>query len=61
MLNRSNVMHESGVYGIEDIEKPLWEALALSEDPHKMYDVVMTITTADDAADSVSLIVRYAE
>lgn len=60
-LKNSDVTHESGVYGIEDIEKPLWEALGLSEDPNLIYDVVMTITTADDAADTVSLKVQYAE
>lgn len=60
-LKNSDVTHESGVYGIEDIEKPLWKALGLSVDPGVMYDVVMTITTADDSADTVSLKVQYVE
>lgn len=58
-LKRSSVVHESGSYGIEDIQKPLWEALGDSEDPHRMYDVVMTLTAADDSADSVSLEIQY--
>lgn len=58
-LKNSDVTHESGVFGIEDIEKPLWEALGLSEDPNLLYDVVGTITTADDSADTISLKVRY--
>lgn len=60
-LINSDVTHESGVYGIEDIEKPLWEALGLSEDPNTHYDVVMTLTTADDSADTISLKVQYVE
>lgn len=60
-LTNSDVTHESGVYGIEDIEKPLWEALGLSEDPNVLYDVVMTLTTADDAADTISLKIQYVE
>jgi hypothetical protein len=53
-----DVTYESGVYGIEDIEKPLWQALGLTSDPNLLYDIVATIVTADDAADTVSLIVR---
>lgn len=44
-LKRSDVTHESGVYGIEDRDKPLWEALGLSSDPQIDYDIVGTITT----------------
>ncbi len=58
-LTNSNVTHESGVFGIEDVEKPLWEALGLTSDPGLMYDVVGTITTADDAADTITLKVRF--
>jgi len=60
-LTNSDVTHESAVFGIEDVEKPLWEALGLSEDSKTLYDVIMTITTADDAADSVSLKIQYVE
>lgn len=60
-LSNSDVTHESGVYGIEDSEKPLWEVLGLSEDPKISYDIVATLTAAMDAADDIALKVRYAE
>ena len=44
-LSNSDVTHESGVYGIEDKNKPLWEALGLSADPQVDYVVAGTITT----------------
>jgi hypothetical protein len=34
------------VYGANDIEKPLWEALGLTSDPGVDYDVAITLTTA---------------
>ena len=58
-LINSDVTHESAEFGIEDVEKPLWAALGLSEDPKYHYDVVCTITTADDSADTISLKVEY--
>ncbi len=57
----TNIVHESGVYGIEDIEKPLWEALGLSADPRKLYDVAMTLTAAAGAAGDIALKVRYVD
>lgn len=59
-LKNSDVTHESGVYGIEDVEKPLWEALGLSADSQRDYDIVATLTAATDAASDVSLHVVYA-
>lgn len=59
-LTNSDVTHESGVFGIEDIEKPLWEALGLSADPHKDYDVVATLTAAAGGAGTIGVKVRYA-
>lgn len=59
-LKNSDVTHESGVYGVEDIEKPLWEALGLSADSKRDYDVVLTLTTATIDAGTVSLQVIYA-
>ena len=59
ILTKSNVTHESGVYNIDDVEKPLWSALGLTSDPGLLYDVVATITTADDAADTISLNVKF--
>jgi hypothetical protein len=56
----SNIAHESGVYGIEDKNKPLWEALGLSEDPQIWYDVVGLITT-DMGAGTVMLEATYVD
>lgn len=58
-LKNSDVTHESGVYGVEDIEKPLWEALGLSADPKRDYDVVATVTAANISAGTISLQVIY--
>jgi len=60
-LNGSDVTHESAVFGVEDAEKPLWEALGLSADPHKSYDVALTLTAANGAGATpdVTLKVRY--
>lgn len=59
-LDMTHVEHESGVYNIADIEKPLWEALGLSADPHKEYDVVIVSVGAINAAASMTVKVRYA-
>lgn len=45
----TDVTHESTVNGLEDAEKPLWEALGLSTDPMREYDVVVTLTAANGA------------
>lgn len=58
-LVNSDVTHESAVFGIEDIEKPLWEALGLSADPQIQYDVALTQTAAPEADATVALKVRY--
>lgn len=54
-LNGSDVTHESGVYNIDDVEKPLWQALGLSSDPGIFYDIVLTSTTAAGTGGTVSL------
>lgn len=58
-LKNSDVTFESGVYGVEDIEKPLWEALGLTADSKRDYDVVLTLTAATIDAGTVSLQVNY--
>lgn len=58
-LNGVDVTHESGVFNIDDVEKPLWSALGLSSDPKIAYDVVLTLTAASDAAGTISLKVDY--
>jgi hypothetical protein len=59
-LNKSEVANESAVYDVDDMEKPLWQALGLSADSQRMYDVVGTLTGAADAAGSVFVEVEYA-
>jgi len=58
-LVKSSVLHESGVFGIEDSEKPLWEVLGLTADPKLEYDIVGTVTTAADSADTIVLECLY--
>lgn len=60
-LARSNVAHESGVYGIEDLDKPLWEALGLTEDPGVWYDIAGTITTDMGGAGTLGVEVVYVD
>lgn len=58
-LNAVDVTHESGVFGLEDAEKTVWEALGLTADPQLMYDVVLTLTEANSAGASILLKVRF--
>lgn len=55
----TNVTHESGVYGVEAVEKRIWEALGLTTDPNKHYDVVVTLTAAAGSAGTISLLGRF--
>ena len=57
----SNVAHESGVYGIENKSKPLWEALGLTEDPGIEYDVAGTLTADMGGAGTIVLEVTYVD
>jgi len=58
-INGTDITHESAVFGVEDVEKPLWLALGLSADPCINYDVIATLTAAADAAGTISLKVSY--
>lgn len=60
-LTRSSAVHESGIYGIEDQDKPLWEALGLSADSQVWYDVVGTVTTEMGAGGTICLEVEYVD
>lgn len=60
-LARSDVTHESGVYGIEDRDKPLWEALGLTEDPQIDYDIAGTVTTDMGGAGTLVVEVLYVD
>ena len=56
------VSHEAAAatgYGIEDIEKPLWEALGLTADSTRDYDVVVTSAGDIDAAGTITVKVFY--
>lgn len=60
-IAKSSVVHESTVYPYTSIEKPLWEALGLSADSNRMYDVAATLTGASDAAGTILVEVEYTE
>lgn len=55
----TRIEHESGVYDVDDVEKPLWQALGLTSDPGVIYDVCATLTAAADAAGTISIKGRY--
>lgn len=57
-LPNTDCTHESGAYGVEDLEKPLWEALGLSADPQVDYDVAATLTAANGAGATPDVTVR---
>lgn len=58
--NNQDITFESGEYTYAESEKPLWEVLGLTEDPHKEYDVVADIsTTFNGGPTSIRLAVRY--
>ncbi len=57
----TEVQHESAVVGVEDIEKRIWEALGLTADPGKFYDICLTLTAATTAAGTISLKVQCVE
>jgi hypothetical protein len=40
----------------EKLDKPIWEALGLTSDPGKEYDVCATLTADSDAAGTIALI-----
>lgn len=58
-LTKSEVIGESGVYNPADMEKPLWQALGLTADSARFYDIVLTLTTAVDATKSLLGEVEY--
>ena len=60
-ISGTEIQHESAVYGVEDIEQPLWQALGLTADPGIWYDITATLTAAADAAGTISLRVTYVD
>lgn len=57
----TNILHESGVLDISEIEQPLWQILGLTSDPGVMYDLVATLTAAATAAGTVSVRLQYTQ
>lgn len=55
-----DVLHESGVLDISEIEQPLWQILGLTKDPNKLYDVVATLTAAATGSGTLTLQAQYA-
>lgn len=52
-----DVTRESGVLTLPNFEKRVWEALGLTQDPQREYDVVATITTDTTVAGKMVLTV----
>jgi len=57
----TDILHESGVLDISEIEQPLWQVLGLTKDPQKQYDVVATLTAAATATGTLTVHCRYAQ
>jgi len=55
----TDVTHESGVFGIEDATQPLWQALGLTADPGRDYDIVLTAVEAIANVATHTLKVEY--
>ena len=58
-IGRTEVTHESAVYGLEDVEKALWTALGLSADPGIDYDIVITCSEIIADVGTQTLWVEY--
>lgn len=58
-LAGTDVMRESGVITVANMEKMLWELLGLTEDPKKDYDIVATLTAAAGSAGTVAILAEY--
>lgn len=58
-LAGTDVMRESGVITVANIEQPLWQLLGLTADPKKDYDVVATLTAAAGSAGNIAAFVEY--
>lgn len=56
----ANILHESGVLDISEIEQPLWQILGLTVDPGIDYDIVATLTAAATASGTLTARAVYA-
>lgn len=59
LKNSDVTFGNTGGYGVEEGEMPLWQALGLSADSKRDYDIVATVTTATISAGSIFLQVAY--
>ena len=60
-LNGTDITHEAdGAFGIDDGEKMIWQALGLTEDSKKDYDVTAMLTAANDGTGFILLKGAYA-
>lgn len=55
-LSNTDITRESGVVTVANMEKPIWQALGLSADPQKEYEVVVTLTAAAGSNGDMALI-----
>lgn len=58
-LARASVVHDSGVFTIADINKPLWQAAGVSADPQTHYDIVITSTSTIETGGTMTIWVTY--
>jgi hypothetical protein len=58
-ISKSDVTHEAAVYTLANGEKPLWDALGLTADTLRGYDVVATLTGAADATGTALFEIDY--
>jgi len=56
----TNVTHESGAFDIDDSEKPLWQALGLTEDSKRWYDIG-AISATSAITGTMKLRVQYVD
>ena len=57
----TNILHESGVLDIAEIEQPLWQVLGYTSDPGLMFDLVATLTAAATASGTLTVRVEYTQ
>lgn len=57
-LAGTEILH-GNAYNVDEIEKPLWEAMGLTSDPHLVYDVIATLTADSDTGGTLALEMEY--
>lgn len=60
-LKNSDVTNQSGNYGMDKMEQPIWQAAGLSADPGGTLDIALTLSAATTAGGLVGLAVEYAD